>query len=408
MSSATSSVWLGFTRLGGRFEVKLDDVKGGIAMLGQGANQLAPLVAYACHDAGLKALLLDMDGGVADALSGYVDGYDVSYFLYDSLRIEDNPVVHAQLIAGAYSTSLELSFEQEASLNAIAQIIANERGVATPASLADLIQSPDSAKGRAVDRLRVRLEALRSLNLVGEKDAVKQIVGKSAVLSFRNAGSPEASETAVALFLAKLLAMMGGEEEVRGPDVIILTEANRLFKERPVFRRNPRFLTSFVSAPLPKVLASDAAYGLDKDYMDTCSVRILSSAAWNDTGRGGLVLTPNMFMFQNPAYGSSEVFVPREFEGRKGEAKTGASIAPTADEELAKRILEEIAGYDGATRTSLVSFLSSEYDKDLLERTFDRLQAEGYIAVTPQERSGRTIHGLSLTEKGRTFLGRVR
>ncbi len=407
MSSATSSVWLGFTRMGGRFELKLDDLKGGIAMLGQGANHLAPLVAYACHDAGLKALLLDMDGSVASTLSGYMDEYDVSYFLYDSLRIEDNPVVHAQMIAGAYSTSLELSFEQEASLNAIAQIIANERGVASPSSLADLIQSPDSAKGRAVDRLRVRLEALRSLNLVGEKDAVKQILGKSAVLSFRNAGSPEASETAVALFLAKLLAMMG-EEEVQRPDVIVLTDANRLFKERPVFRRNPRFLTAFVSAPLPKVLASDAAYGLDKEFMDTCSVRILSSAAWNDTGRGGLVLTPNMFMFQNPSYGSSEVFVPREFEGRKGEPKTGASVVPTAGDELAKRILEEIAGYAGATRTSLVSFLSSEYDKDLLERTFDRLQSEGYIAVSPQERSGRTMHGLSITEKGRTFLGRAR
>ncbi len=39
MSSATSSVWLGFTRLGGRFELKLDDLNGGIAMLGQGSNR---------------------------------------------------------------------------------------------------------------------------------------------------------------------------------------------------------------------------------------------------------------------------------------------------------------------------------------------------------------------------------
>ncbi len=406
MSSATCSVWLGFTRMGGRFEVKLDDLRGGIAMLGQGANHLAALVAYACHEEGLKALLIDVDGGEAGSLSGYMDEYDVSYFLYDSLRLEDNPVVHAQLIAGAYSTSLELSFEQEASLNAIAQIIANERGVASPSSLADLIQAPESAKGRAVDRLRVRLEALRSLNMVGEKDVVKQLIQKSAVLSFGNAGSPEARETALSLFLAKLLAIMGGDEDTSLPDVVILTEANRLFKERPVFRRNPRFLTSFVSASLPKVLASDAAYGLDKEYMDTCAVRVLSSAAWNDSGRGGLVLTPNMFMFQNPSYGSSEVFVPREFEARKGKARTGASLVPTAEEELAQRILEEIAGYQGATRTSLVSFLSSEYDKDFLEKTFDRLQAEGCIAVTPQERSGRTIHGLSLTQKGRAALGR--
>ena len=400
-----STIWMGFTRMGGRFTLDPEELERGIAIIGHGANKMAPLFAFACQEAGLKALLLDMDGSSADSLSGHMDQYDVSYFLYDSLRIEDNPVVHAQLIAGAYSTSLELSFEQEASLNAIAQIIANERGVASPSSLADLIQSPDSAKGRAVDRLRVRLEALRSLNLVGEKDAVKQIVGKSAVLSFRNAGSPEASETAVALLLAKLLAMLGAEG-VGGPDVVILTEANRLFKERPVFRRNPRFLTSFVSAPLAKVFASDEAYGLDKEYMDTCSVRILSSAAWNDSGRGGLVLTPNMFMFQNPSYGSSEVFVPREFEGRKGETRSSPSLVPTADEELVKRILEEIAGFQGATRTSMVSFLSSEFDKDLLERAFDRLQAEGYIAATTQERSGRTMHWLSLTEKGRAILGR--
>ena len=407
ISEIRGPVWLGYRMTGGRFELNLDDLKGGIAMLGQGANRLAPMVACACHQAGLKALLIDIDGGVADSLSGYMDEYDVSYFLYDSLRIEDDPIVHAQSIAGAYSTSLELSFEQEASLNAIAQIIANERGVASPSSLADLIQSPDSARGRAVDRLRVRLEALRSLNQVGEKDTVKQIIEKSAVLNFRNAGSPEAAETAVALFLAKLLAITGGEE-AGGPDVVIFPEANRLFKERPVFRRNPRFLTSLISAPLPRVLASDEAYGLDKSYMDTCSVRILSSAAWNESGRGGLLLTPNMFMFQNPSYGSSEVFVPREFEARKGDVRTGASVVPTADAELARRILEELAGYEGATRTSLTSFLSSEFDKDLLDRTFDRLQAEGYIAVKPQERSGRTIHGLSLTEKGRTFLGRAR
>lgn len=405
-AETTSTVWFGFTRTGGRFELTLEDLGGGVAIFGQGANHLASSVAYASNEAGLRTLLLDTNGTISDSLSGYIDKFDISYFLYDSLRVEENPVLHAQLIAGAYSTALDLSFEQEASLNGITQIIANERGVASPSSLADLIQSPDSAKGRAVDRLRVRLEAVRSLNLVGEKDVVKQLIQRSAALSFKSAGSPEATETAVALFLAKLLAMLDADESVPGPDLVILTEANRLFKERPVFRKSQRFLASFVSSPLAKVLASDEAYGLDRDYMDTCSRRILSSAAWNDTGRGGLLLTPNMFMFQNPAYGSSEVFVPRDFESRRGETKTGASIGTTADEELALRVLEEVAGYQGATRASLVSFLSGEFDKALLERTFDRLQSEGYLAVTPQERSGRTIHVLSITQKGRAMLGR--
>ncbi|MDG6981470.1 MAG: hypothetical protein JRN51_10225, partial [Nitrososphaerota archaeon] len=262
-----------------------------------------------------------------------------------------------------------------------------------------------SAKGRAVDRLRVRLDALRSLNLVGEKHVVKRLVQKSAILSFRNAGSPEAAETAVALFLAKLIAV-AGSGEVAGPDVVVLTEANRLFKERPVFRRNPRFLTAFVSSPVAKVLASDEAYGLDKEYMDTCSVRILSSAAWNGSGRGGLVLTPNMYMFQNPSYGSREVFVPREFERRKGTTLTVAPVAPDEDAMLARRILEEVSAFGGATRASLLSFLASEFDRDILERAFDRLQSEGYVAVERQERSGRAIHTLSLTEKGRAVLGR--
>jgi len=403
MSSGTTPIWLGFTRLGGRFELTLDDLRGGVAILGQGANQLAPLMGYACNEAGLRTLVLDVNGRASDSLSGYMDGYDISSFLYDSLRIEENPLVHAQLLAGAYSTGLDLSFEQEASLNGIAQIIANERGVASPSSLADLIQAPDGSKGRALDRLRVRMEALRSLNLVGEKGVVKQILQKSAVLSFRNAGSPEAAETAVALFVAKLLSVLG---EPRGPDVIVLTESNLLFKERPVFRKSQRLLTSFVSTPIAKVLASDAEYGLDRDYMDTCSTRMLSSAAWNNSGRGSVVLTPNMFMFQNPGYGSSEVFVPREFEGRRGDTKTGATIGTTDEGFLVRRILEEVAGFEGATRTSLVSFLASEFDVDLVEKMFDKLQGEGCIAVTRQERSGRVMHGVSLTEKGRAMLGR--
>ena len=101
MSSAKGQVWLGFTRMGARFGLMPDDLGGGIAMLGQGANRLAPLVAYACHEAGLKVLVLDMEESVVDGLSGHMDHYDVSYFLYDSLKIgEDDPGVHAQLIAG--------------------------------------------------------------------------------------------------------------------------------------------------------------------------------------------------------------------------------------------------------------------------------------------------------------------
>jgi len=402
--NSSGSLWLGYSRLGGRFAMKLDELGKGIAILGHGANELAPLVALACAEAGMKALMLDIDGTVADSLSGYMDEYDAAYFLYDSMRIEEAANVHAQLAASAYACTLDLSFEQEASLNSMMQIIANERGIASPVSLADLIQSPDTAKARTIDKLRLRLEALRDLNMVGETDVLKQIFLKSAVLNFRGIGSPEAAETAAALLLAKLVAMVY-EGRSPAPDVVILAQANRLFKARPVFRKSQRFLTSFVSMSVPKVICSDLAYGLDEDFLDTCPIKVLSSATWNEGGKG-LVLTPNMFMMQNHPFGYGEAFIPRSFEPKKGEKKgSGGQEAeltePSDEDKLGIRVMEEISVYPDVTRAALTAFLSSEFPKDALEKVFDRLQSEGFVTSTPQVRSGRTMHVVSLTDKGK-------
>jgi hypothetical protein len=404
--NSRGSLWLGYSRLGGRFAMKLDELGKGIAILGHGANDLAPLVALACEEAGMKALILDIDGTVADRLSGYMDEYDAAYFLYDSMRIEEAANVHAQLAASAYACALDLSFEQEASLNSMMQIIANERGIASPVSLADLIQSPDTAKARTIDKLRLRLEALRDLNMVGETDVLKKIFAKSAVLNFRGIGSPEAAETAAALLLAKLVAMVYQGQDP-APDVVILTQANRLFKARPVFRKSQRFLTSFVSMSVPKVICSDLAYGLDEDFLDTCPIKVLSSATWNEGGKG-LVLTPNMFMVQNHPFGYAEAFIPRSLEPKKGEKKGigggGPLTEPSDEDKLAVRVIEEISVYPDVTRAALTAFLSSEFPKDVLEKAFDRLQSEGLVTSTPQVKSGRTMHVVSLTDKGKARL----
>ena len=403
--SSTSSVWLGYSRQSGKFGVRLDEMRRGIAILGHGANQLAPLVALASHEAGLKTLVLDIGGSVSSQISGYMDEYPLAYFLYDSLRVDENASVHAQLIASAYASALELSFEQEASLNGLLQIIANERGIASPAALSVLIESPDAfkVKTRTVDKLGARLESLRSLNMTGDEGVIKPLFEKGAILNFRTAGSHEASEAAVGLFVAKLLALLDGDEANR-PDLVILTEANRLFKARPIFRKSQRFLTSFVTAPVAKILASDSPYGLDEDYLSTCAIRILSSATWNETSKD-ILLTPNMFMFQNHPYGYEDAFIPRDFEPRKGEQKGTVPAESSEDEELALRVMEEIGAYQSVTRSSLISYLSSEFPKDALEKTFDSLQTEGFVTSTPQPaKSGRTMHTLSLTEKGRARL----
>ena len=225
----------------------------------------------------------------------------------------------------------------------------------------------------------------------------------SAILNFKGAGSHEASEAAAALFIAKLLALLDVDGTHR-PDLVILTEANRLFKARPVFRKSQRFLSSFVTAPVAKILASDSAYGLDEDYLKTCSIKILSSATWNENSED-VLLTPNMFMFQNHPYGYENPFVPRDFEPKKGRA-SGAPppTQPPAEPDLVKRMLEEIEGYKNATRTSMIAFLSSEFERDTLEKTFEKLQSEGYVIIVQGEMSGRKIHTLSLTQKGKALL----
>jgi hypothetical protein len=414
MISETSgrSVRLGYRSTAGRFELSHEDLRRGISVLGQGAGDLAALIAYACDEAGLKALVLDLGGRVPGRLSGYIDSYDLPHFLYDALRIDEEGTaasVHGQLAASAYSCALDLSFEQEGIINAAMQILASERGVASPAAVADLIvEKNDKFRGRPADRLVARLRSLSSLNMTGEEGAVEATLKGSAILSFASAGQPEAVETAAALVIAKLLAVLESPEGSGArPDVVIIPQAGRLFRVRPVFRRAERLLASFVSAPIPKVLASESTYGLDEHFEETGFIRVLSSAVWN----GGLnredALLPNMFMVRNHPYGHDVAFTPREFEPRSAPPK-GTDPPPQAQPDspdLISQMVIDIDSYEAPTRQSVVAFLSQAYDQGLVERTLDKLQSEGYVTVVQKDmKSGRPMSVLALTEKGRSLL----
>jgi hypothetical protein len=416
MSSATSGrpVRLGYRSTAGRFEFSRDDLRRGISILGQGADDVAALVAYACDEAELKTLVLDLSGRVSGKLSGYIDTYELPHFLYDAIRIDEEgsaASVHGQLAASAYSCALDLSFEQEGIINAAMQIIAAERGVASPAAVADLmVEKNDKFRGRPADRLISRLASLSSLNMVGEAGAVAGMLKRSAVLSFASAGQPEAVETAAALVIAKLLAILGsaaeGSEEL--PDVVVMPQAGRIFRVRPVFRRTERLLASFVSSPIPKVLSSESTYGLDEHFEETGFIKIHSSAVWNGSARREEVLLPNMFMVRNHPYGHDVAFIPRKFEPRSGppKAKEEAVQQPQAESpDLISQVLLDIDSYEAPTRQSVVAFLSQAYDQGLVERTLDKLQGEGYVTVVQKEmKSGRPMGVLALTEKGRSLL----
>jgi len=402
-------VRLGYRSTAGRFELTREDLQRGVTILGQGATHLSTLMAFACHEAGFRTLVLDIGGTVSGELSGYMDSYELPHFLYDALRIDEEGTsasVHGQLAASAYSCALDLSFEQEGIINAAMQIIASERGVASPAAVADLmVEKNDKFRGRPADRLISRLASLSSLNMVGDAGAMGALLGKSAVLSFAGAGQPEAVETAAALVLAKLLATLEAGGASR-PDVVIIPQAGRLFRVRPVFRRTERLLASFVASPIPKVLASETTYGLDEHFEETGFIKVHSSAVWNRSSHHDDVLLPNMFMVRNHPYGHDIAFVPREFEPRSRPPKGTGPVQPEAESaDLISQMLLDIDSYEAPTRQSVVAFLSQAYDQGTVERTLDKLQSEGYVLVAQKDlKSGRPMGVLALTEKGRRLL----
>jgi hypothetical protein len=96
---------------------------------------------------------------------------------------------------------------------------------------------------------------------------------------------------------------------------------------------------------------------------------------------------------------------PRPSASRPVPPSTPSELPHGVDLAMTNRILEEIGGYEDATRASLISFLSSDFAKEELEKTCDWLQSAGYLTVGPALlRSGRMIHTLSLSAKGKMFL----
>lgn len=426
MNAQTSAVWLGHCRTGGRLCLRPDELHPGVNILGTGADRLAAVVASACRDAGLKTLVLDF-GGVSERLSGPFRVRNIGDFLYDSQRMEERASLHAELAASAYTMALNLSFEQEGFLNSAIQYIALEQGVASPSSLSDRLSAAGEFRGHTADELRGKLGALRSLNLTGDTGVVKEMVGGSSVASFASAESYQAAEVALMLFLAKVLAI--GASGCGSPDVLIVNDANRVFANLPLTRHSNRLLTTLLSAGVARVFASEESYGLDHHFIETSPVRVLSSGIWNELTAGrasvcglysprqaarkgsarftDLILTPNMFILQDAARGYEEVFVPRIL------AATGAESAPEPvprrdESRLTKRMLETLAGYDHATRGSIVGFLSGEDPAEEVEKEVDRLQGEGYLEVVGKNANRESpLQTFRLTAKGYELLRRL-
>ena len=92
MNDPDGSLWLGYGQAGGRTSLRHDELGGRLLLLGQKANELAALVAYACREAGLQVLIVDADGSLTEMVSGYFKPYDFTHVLYDVCQLEERSV----------------------------------------------------------------------------------------------------------------------------------------------------------------------------------------------------------------------------------------------------------------------------------------------------------------------------
>ena len=134
------SLWLGYAPTGGRISLRQVEMKQRLLVSGRRADEVAALLAYAGREAGLKTLVLDLDGNISDRVSGYFESYDYSCFLYDAFLLEeDDAIRHSQLLAAAYTAALDLSSEEEAIMMAALHKLATGDVMASPAVLFDAI-----------------------------------------------------------------------------------------------------------------------------------------------------------------------------------------------------------------------------------------------------------------------------
>ncbi len=95
------ALWLGYAPTGGRVSLRHVEMRQRLLVTGRRADEMAALLAYAGREAGLRTIVLDLDGNISDRVSGYCESYDYTCFLYDAFQIEEDEATrHSQLSGG--------------------------------------------------------------------------------------------------------------------------------------------------------------------------------------------------------------------------------------------------------------------------------------------------------------------
>lgn len=411
------ALWLGYGPTGGRVSLRHVELRQRLLVMGRRADEMAALIVYAAREAGLRTLVLDLDGTISDRVSGYLESYDYSCFLYDAFQLEEEDGVrHGQLLAAAYTSVLDLSSEEESIMMAALHRLAQADVRASPKPLCDAIGGVEGFRGFYVEKLQGRIGSLKFLESA-ENGSVRSLMSLGgSLVSFRSASYPQAMEVAAAAFVAKLLAMMPGART--RPDLVVLNCAHRVFKSSPRVEHANRFITELLAAATTFVLVSDERQFLSPQVQDSFPFKIVSSDAWNDgveerwKGSSREPVLPNAYVMADGHFGHHRTVIARGYEIKIGELRKGPGVVPEdeqPDETLTLVILNDIKEYEAPTRASIIEFLSGEYGKEAVERELDRLHFGGQIALQDGEeeeggRGGPPMLVYRLTSSGATLL----
>ena len=398
-------LWMGYGNGGEKTLLEVGSPGSKILLLGSQSSNLAALVSLSAKEAGANPILFDLDGSLANRLSGHFDTFDYRSFLYDAFRLEEPEPWHSQLAAAAYAAALDLSSEEEAIINSAMQMVASEGAMLNPVSLYDVLGKVEGFRGFYVDKLKGRIGSLRHFDSVDDQKFVRLVKG-DIIIDFHRAPYPQAAELAAALFLSKVLTMAHASGNNGG--FILVTEAHRIFRSTPRPAHANRLLSPLLEWPAAVVLSSNQHDMLSPLLLQTCPVRVYSSDAWHSQHKPFETILSSTFVVQDKRSNSSENFVPRRVLVKTADyAPAGASKLPTPD--LTKMILEEVDRYTLSTPESIVQFISPEFLSSDVGSALSGLEYQGLLILEPKETgSGPEVFCYTLTEKGRRLLQELR
>ena len=398
-------LWFGYDRDCGRAVLDLGGPGSKVLLLGSRSADLAALAAISAKEAGALPMVFDLDGSLANTLSGHFDTFDYRSFLYDSFRLADPGSWHSQLAAAAYAAALDLSSEEEAIINSAMQLVASDGTLLSPVSLRDVMGKVEGFRGFYVDKLNGRIGALRLFDAVDDQGFDRLLRG-NVIIDFHSAPYPQAAELASSLFLAKLLAI----DHARALDsgFLLMTDSHRVFRSSPRPLHSNRLLSHLLGWRGSVMLGSSQEANLSPMLTQSCPVRVCSSDAWHSQAHGSGRVLAGSFVLHDRRCELTRTFVPRRVASKTSEYFS-ARPGRYPDPELTRLILEEIDRYPLSTPESIVQYIAPEFLPGDVSAAVSSLEKRGCLITEPKDSgSGGKVFSYTLSDKGRNLLEELR